>query len=201
MGIYSNRRSLESMRHQVDETGVRQQTKQLRTRAGLGGTMSVSMQRVEYPVGKRARMAGRPIHVRLRLGRPAAVSGKWQGCETAAASYRLACHLGARSLRLNWDVLHARSRSRAVVALSRQISMYLGHVSCGHSYTNAGAWVGRDRTTAAHACQRVEALRDEPCWDLGLDYLDAVLRRWTGQGMSCVSAGAIAGKRKPADVE
>ena len=39
--------------------------------------------------------------------------------------------------------------------------MYLAHVTCGLSLTEVGEVFARDRTTVAHACGRVEDLRDD----------------------------------------
>jgi chromosomal replication initiation ATPase DnaA len=55
--------------------------------------------------------------------------------------------------------------------------MYLAHVACGLSLTEAGALFSRDRTTAAHACGVVEDKRDDPAFDVFLDHLEnAVIR-------------------------
>ena len=39
-----------------------------------------------------------------------------------------------------------------------------------------GAMFARDRTTVAHACCRIEDLRDDPSFDRSLDLLEGVLR-------------------------
>ena len=49
--------------------------------------------------------------------------------------------------------------------------MYLAHVCCGMTLTEVGAMFGRDRTTVAHACLRVEYRRDDPSFDRALDVL------------------------------
>lgn len=64
------------------------------------------------------------------------------------------------------------TRRKAQVALSRQVSMYLAHVSLGMSLTEVGRGFDRDRTTVAHACQLIEDLRDEPEFDFALDHLE-----------------------------
>jgi chromosomal replication initiation ATPase DnaA len=58
--------------------------------------------------------------------------------------------------------------------------MYLAHVSFGLSYSEIGRAFGRDRTTAAHACQLIEDRRDDPAVDAVLGALEnacAALRR------------------------
>jgi chromosomal replication initiation ATPase DnaA len=70
----------------------------------------------------------------------------------------------------------ASTRGRARAALARQIAMYLGHVVCGLSLTDAGRIFARDRTTVAHACAVVEDQRDDPRFDHMLDLLEAIIR-------------------------
>jgi len=72
------------------------------------------------------------------------------------------------------DELRARSRRAADIAFARQSAMYLAHVVLGLSYSAVGSLFGRDRTTAAHACLRVEDRRDDPDIDLRLDVLEEV---------------------------
>jgi chromosomal replication initiation ATPase DnaA len=61
-------------------------------------------------------------------------------------------------------MLH-RSRCEADVAEARMLAMYLVHVVLGRTYSEVGAVFGRDRTTVAHACARIEDLRDLPSFD------------------------------------
>jgi hypothetical protein len=70
--------------------------------------------------------------------------------------------------------------------------MYLGHVSCGFTYTEIGTLLGRDRTTAAHACHRTEDRRDAVIFDISLDYLDAALR--TRAGGRCNAEASASGR-------
>jgi chromosomal replication initiation ATPase DnaA len=50
--------------------------------------------------------------------------------------------------------------------------MYLAHVVFGLTLTEVGRAFGRDRTTAAYACELIETLRDDPEFDALLDALD-----------------------------
>ncbi|MDH4981281.1 helix-turn-helix domain-containing protein [Hyphomicrobium sp. D-2] len=68
--------------------------------------------------------------------------------------------------------LRRASRGRANVALARQVAMYLAHVGCGLSLTEAGRLFERDRTTVAHACGVIEDRRDDPLFDRALDLLE-----------------------------
>src|SRR5437016_4096210 len=73
--------------------------------------------------------------------------------------------------------LRATSRRRAPVALARQSAMYLAHVTLGLSFAEVGRVFGRDRTTAAYACRRIEDRRTEGRLDAALAELDQALRR------------------------
>ncbi|MBA2124696.1 chromosomal replication initiator DnaA [Hyphomicrobium methylovorum] len=69
------------------------------------------------------------------------------------------------------EALWRNSRGVRDIAFARQVAMYLAHVSCGMSLTEVGAMFGRDRTTVAHACLKVEYRRDDPTFDRSLDLL------------------------------
>ncbi|MFA5958125.1 helix-turn-helix domain-containing protein [Hyphomicrobium sp.] len=61
------------------------------------------------------------------------------------------------------------------IAEARQVAMYLAHVCCRMSLTEVGTMFGRDRTTVAHACLKVEYRRDDPNFDRALDVLSWAL--------------------------
>ncbi len=63
------------------------------------------------------------------------------------------------------ELLLRPNRGRAEVALARQVAMYLAHVGCELSLTAVGRVFGRDRSTVAHACRRVEDARERPQFD------------------------------------
>ena len=73
--------------------------------------------------------------------------------------------------------LRASTRRGASVALARQSAMYLAHVAFGLSFTEVGRAFGRDRTTAAHACRRIEDRRADRGLDTALAELEHALRR------------------------
>jgi chromosomal replication initiation ATPase DnaA len=66
-------------------------------------------------------------------------------------------------------------RGRAAAAFARQVAMYLAHTRLGLSFTEAGAYFGRDRTTAAHACRTVEDKREDPRVDAIVDFLERAI--------------------------
>jgi chromosomal replication initiation ATPase DnaA len=70
------------------------------------------------------------------------------------------------------DAMRTASRGRARVAFARQVAMYLAHTRLGLSSAEAGEYYRRDRTTAAHACRRVEDLREDLQVDTLLDCLE-----------------------------
>lgn len=71
-------------------------------------------------------------------------------------------------------LLH-HSRCRAPIADKRQLAMYLAHVALGRTMSEVGSYFGRDRTTVAHACGRVEDRRDECDFDAFVTRLEALL--------------------------
>ena len=82
-----------------------------------------------------------------------------------------------RVFAIDLDLIRRPTRGRARVAMARQVAMYLAHVVCGLTLTEAGELFGRDRTTAAHACQVVERKReDEPEFDRALQLLENVTK-------------------------
>ncbi len=70
------------------------------------------------------------------------------------------------------------SRGRAPAAFARQTAMYLAHVHLGLSLERVGEHFGRDRTTVAHACARVEDSRDDPNRDRIVACLELALDGW-----------------------
>lgn len=95
-----------------------------------------------------------------------------------AATHRFVQLIVARAFGVTVGDLLATSRCGAHVAAARQVAMYLTHIGCQLSMTDVGRLYGRDRTTAAHACRRVEDRRDDPLFDMAMDALESVIRAW-----------------------
>jgi len=74
--------------------------------------------------------------------------------------------------------IRAEQRGRAAAAFARQTAMYLAHVHFGLTLSQVGRNFGRDRTTVAHACARIEDCRDDPKVESVLACLEAALDRW-----------------------
>lgn len=88
--------------------------------------------------------------VHLRFGRLRADPDAFHLVQRVAA---------ARGVSLS--ALLRRSRGRDRDAAARQLAMYLVHVLLGRPQEVVAELFGRDRTTVAHACQRLEDFRDE----------------------------------------
>lgn len=95
--------------------------------------------------------------------------------EPEAARMRRLEALVARTFGVRRHDLRARPRGSREVQVARQVALYLTHVVVGLDYTACGQLFGRDRTTAAHACRRIEDLRDDPRLDAALSLLEAAL--------------------------
>ncbi len=63
-------------------------------------------------------------------------------------------------------------RGRQKVSDARQVSQYLCHIGFQQSFSTIGKIFKRDRTSVAHACQRVEGERDKPKNDLAIECLE-----------------------------
>jgi chromosomal replication initiation ATPase DnaA len=74
------------------------------------------------------------------------------------------------------DDMRAGTRRGARAAFARHVAMYLMHVVYRLSMTEVAGHFGRDRSTASHACHRVEDLRDDPRFDRQLVHLENLLR-------------------------
>lgn len=73
--------------------------------------------------------------------------------------------------------LHGKQRGSASIAYARHVSMYLMHVACGVSFTAIGRFFGRDRTTVAYACQRIEDNREDHYIDWALNLMELSIKR------------------------
>ena len=84
----------------------------------------------------------------------------------------------AAALGIDLGEMRAAERGRASTAFARQIAMYLAHVHLGLSLSQVGRNFGRDRTTVAHACARVEDCRDNSQTERILGCLEMAIDRW-----------------------
>jgi chromosomal replication initiation ATPase DnaA len=63
----------------------------------------------------------------------------------------------------------------ASVSRARQLAMYLMHVVLRRTMDEAARPFGRDRTTATHACARIEEWREDPAFDAEVDRLESAI--------------------------
>jgi chromosomal replication initiation ATPase DnaA len=83
----------------------------------------------------------------------------------------MAAMLAADAFQIPLPKVIAGTRGSAESAHARQAAMYLAHVALGIPITAIGRFFGRDHSTIAHGCRRVEDRRD----DSGFDVLIAEL--------------------------
>ena len=96
----------------------------------------------------------------------------------AADGRWLAAGLVASAFGIRGDALLKARRGTAEVAVARQAAMYLAHTRLSASYTLAGAFFGRDRTTAAHACRKTEERREDARFDGIIACLERAIDVW-----------------------
>jgi hypothetical protein len=94
---------------------------------------------------------------------------------TVAAGFGPPDHLPARRLG-GCPAGRSASRGSKAEVFERQVAIYLAHVGCGFTYTQAARLYGRDRSTAAHACRVVEDRRDDLRIDRILELLEGCAR-------------------------
>lgn len=93
-----------------------------------------------------------------------------------AARAHLAAGLVSYTMAAPLPALFGSERGGALVAQGRQIAMYLTHTAYEMSLARVAVAFGRDRSTVAHACHRVEDRRDSPAFDRWIEDMEAVLR-------------------------
>jgi chromosomal replication initiation ATPase DnaA len=76
--------------------------------------------------------------------------------------------------------IQARRRTSVVAARARQTAIYLVHCGLGWPLARAAAAFGRDRTTASHAVQLIEDLRDDAAFDARLSVMESCVRQAAG---------------------
>lgn len=116
---------------------------------------------------------------RSALGPPAGMSGHPSQIGTPTAeNIELVEQLVIRMLGVDRGSLQHPKRGRAPMAYARQLAIYAMHVSLGLSLTASASVYGRDRTTASHACQKIEDLRDGFHVDGLMETIETACVRW-----------------------
>lgn len=99
------------------------------------------------------------------LQKPGApVAAPYPGGDDAGAC-TLAAMLAADALAVPLAKVLGATRGSRTAAHARQVAMYLAHVALGVPLAGVGRCFGRDHSTVAHGCRRVEDLRDERDFD------------------------------------
>jgi chromosomal replication initiation ATPase DnaA len=91
---------------------------------------------------------------------------------------RFAEALVSASFSIGLAEMRGHTRGPAPAAFARQAAMYLAHVGLRLPLAEVGRYFGRDRTTVAHACKRVEDSRESPTVDRTIASLETALERW-----------------------
>lgn len=107
--------------------------------------------------------------------------------EPTSAERRLVRHamrLAAAAFCVRGRDVRAPARGRAAVATARHVAIYLVHVGFGLPLMRTAGCFGRDRTTVAYACARIEDRRDDPAFDAKLNALEAALRAVADRSVS-----------------
>ena len=84
----------------------------------------------------------------------------------------LAASLVGYVLELKAEDILLPERGPRDMARARQVAMYLSHVGLEMSLSRVAIAFDRDRSTVAHACHRIEEMRDEADFDAWLDRLE-----------------------------
>ena len=92
------------------------------------------------------------------------VAAPYPGCDEAEAC-ALTAMLAANALAVPFAKVLGATRGSRSAAHARQVAMYLAHVALGVPLAGVGRCFGRDHSTVAHGCRRVEDLRDERGFD------------------------------------
>ena len=84
----------------------------------------------------------------------------------------LAASLVGYALELSPEDILLPDRGPRQMVRARQVPMYLTHVGLEMSLSRVAFAFDRDRSTVAHACHRIEEMRDEVDFDTWLETLE-----------------------------
>ena len=87
----------------------------------------------------------------------------------------LAVSLVGYALELKAENILVPDRGPRDLVRARQVAMYLTHVGLGMSLARVACAFERDRSTVAHACHRIEEMRDDEAFDSWLETLEQSL--------------------------
>lgn len=84
----------------------------------------------------------------------------------------LAASLVGYALELKAENILMRDRGPRDMVQARQVAMYLTHVGLEMSLSRVANAFERDRSTVAHACHKIEEMRDEAEFDAWIETLE-----------------------------
>ena len=84
----------------------------------------------------------------------------------------LAARLVGYALELKAENILMRDRGPRDMVQARQVAMYLTHVGLEMSLSRVANAFERDRSTVAHACHKIEEMRDEAEFDAWIETLE-----------------------------
>ena len=87
----------------------------------------------------------------------------------------LAASLVGYALELKAENILVPDRGSREMVQARQVAMYLSHVGLEMSLSRVANAFERDRSTVAHACHKIEEMRDEAKFDAWLEALETGL--------------------------
>ncbi|MBI1682217.1 helix-turn-helix domain-containing protein [Caulobacter hibisci] len=90
----------------------------------------------------------------------------------AFVTHAVALATGVAPTEISSDRRTSKSAARA-----RQIAIYLAHVIFHWPLARVAFAFGRDRTTCAHACHRIEDMREDRMFDARMTALEACVRQ------------------------
>lgn len=110
----------------------------------------------------------------------------WDTGEDRARA-RLVMHIVAAALNVSVEQVQGDTRMQPEMA-ARSIAYYITRTAFGMSLARVAAAFGRDRSTVAHACARLEERREDARFDRWMEALEA----------ACVSAPAPVAEERAA---
>lgn len=117
-------------------------------------------------------LADRPAPIRRKPALPPKPEPK----DTSVLTREFIFNTVATVFEVDSMLLGQPTRGQARTALARQVAMYLAHVGCELTLTAVGRIFGRDRSTVAHACRRVEDARERPKFDRAVTMMEQTVR-------------------------
>ena len=89
----------------------------------------------------------------------------------------LAQAVAAHAYGIDIATMQRPGRGSRETSKARQVAMYLAHVGLHVGAVTVARSFGRNHKAVAHACQQIEAAREDPSFNRTLDWLETLVRR------------------------